>query len=237
MPRKRKEQPDNFNKAFPTVMRKLMSQKGTTQNELADYLQKTRQSVSYYCDGSSSPDWETIVKIANFFDVSIDYLLGTSETQTKDVDIQSIVKRTGLSEKSLAYLSSLKYAYNATTLNSPETPLNLSTVPIDAINLLIENEQEYHVLYKIAMYLLSKGILGGELLVSICQSTSSASFYMSSDTVVNGFLADAEGALKALRNKTEKVFDLAAFSACRPEEIEDSISNEKGSLSWHTSRE
>lgn len=76
MPRKRKEQPDNFNKAFPTAMRKLMEKKGTTQNELADYLQKTRQSVSYYCDGSSSPDWETIVKIADFFEVSTDYLLG-----------------------------------------------------------------------------------------------------------------------------------------------------------------
>lgn len=83
MPRKRKEQPDNFNKAFPTAMRKLMEQKGTTQNELADYLQKTRQSVSYYCDGSSSPDWETIAKIADFFDVSTDYLLGRTEDPSR----------------------------------------------------------------------------------------------------------------------------------------------------------
>lgn len=76
MPRKRKEQSDNYNKAFPTALRKLMDYKKTTQNELAEYLQKTRQSISYYCDGSSSPDWETLVKIADYFDVSTDYLLG-----------------------------------------------------------------------------------------------------------------------------------------------------------------
>ena len=79
MPRKRKTQPDNYNKAFPSAMRTLMEQKGTTQNELAEFLQKTRQSVSYYCDGSSSPDWETLVKIADYFDVSTDYLLGRTQ--------------------------------------------------------------------------------------------------------------------------------------------------------------
>lgn len=79
MPRKRKTQPDNYNKAFPSAMRTLMEQKGTTQNELAEFLQKTRQSVSYYCDGSSSPDWETLVKIADYFNVSTDYLLGRTQ--------------------------------------------------------------------------------------------------------------------------------------------------------------
>ena len=79
MPRKKKEQSGNYNKAFPTTIRNLMQRKNTTQNELANYLQKTRQAVSYYCDGSSSPDWETIVKIADFFDVSTDYLLGRTE--------------------------------------------------------------------------------------------------------------------------------------------------------------
>ena len=101
MPRKRKEQPDNFNKAFPTAMRKLMEKKGTTQNELADYLQKTRQSISYYCDGSSSPDWETIVKIADFFEVSTDYLLG----RTQDPDRQPCAADDlGLSAAAIAYI-------------------------------------------------------------------------------------------------------------------------------------
>lgn len=77
MPRKRNEQKkntENYNKAFPTMMRQLVEK--TTQAELAAYLSKTRQAITYYCDGSSSPDWETLAKIADFFDVSTDYLLG-----------------------------------------------------------------------------------------------------------------------------------------------------------------
>lgn len=85
MPRKRKEQLDgsNFKKAFPAAMRKLMEDKGVTQNALADYIGKTRQAVSYYCDGSSSPDWETLAKIAEFFDVSTDYLVGRTDEPSR----------------------------------------------------------------------------------------------------------------------------------------------------------
>ena len=107
MPRKRKEQPDNYNNAFPTALRKLMVRKGITQNELAGYLQKTRQAISYYCDGSSSPDLETLSKIANYFSVSTDYLLGLTDVETSEADIRSIVQKTGLSELSIQQLIDL----------------------------------------------------------------------------------------------------------------------------------
>lgn len=104
MPRKRREQSDNYNKAFPTALRTLMDYKKTTQNELAEYLQKTRQAVSYYCDGSSSPDWETLVKIADFFDISTDYLLGRTDVKTPTATVRAIADETGLSENSICLL-------------------------------------------------------------------------------------------------------------------------------------
>lgn len=105
MPRKRKEQSENYSKAFPSTLRKLMDEKKTTQNELADYLDKTRQAISYYCDGSSSPDWETIVKVANFFDVSTDYLLG----RTSDPDrVPSAADELGLSVDAIKTLHSYR---------------------------------------------------------------------------------------------------------------------------------
>ena len=107
MPRKRKEQSDNYSKAFPSALRELMDAKRTTQNELADYLDKSRQAISYYCDGSSSPDWETIVRIAEFFDVSTDYLLGISDIKSRDVTIHSIVNGTGISENVAISLTEL----------------------------------------------------------------------------------------------------------------------------------
>ncbi len=102
MPRKRTEQKvqtENYLKAFPTVMRELM--KKTTQAELAAYLSKSRQSITYYCDGSSSPDWETLVKIADFFDVSTDYLLGRTNDPSRH---PSAMDELGLSVDALTHI-------------------------------------------------------------------------------------------------------------------------------------
>jgi transcriptional regulator with XRE-family HTH domain len=101
MPRKKKLETDNYYKAFPVAMRKLMNQRNITQNELAVHLGKTRQSISYYCDGSSSPDWETIAKIADYFCVSTDYLLGLTDDPNP---IPSAVDALGLSPEAVNIL-------------------------------------------------------------------------------------------------------------------------------------
>lgn len=105
MPRKRMTiNNDQYNKPFPSALRELMDKNKTTQQELADVLGKTRQSISYYCDGSSSPDWETLAKIAKFFSVSTDYLVGETLTKSPNVKIQAICKFTGLSEAAIMNL-------------------------------------------------------------------------------------------------------------------------------------
>lgn len=59
----------------------LRSLKGITQKELADYLGCTEQTVANYENGRRGADYETQLKIAEFFNVSLDYLFrGSSET-------------------------------------------------------------------------------------------------------------------------------------------------------------
>lgn len=145
MPRKRKEQPDSFNKAFPIAMRKLMEQKSTTQNELAEYLNKTRQSISYYCDGSSSPDWETIVKIADFFNVSTDYLLGRTEDPSR---LPSIVDDLGLSLKAVNTIEGLQI------FDIPDNQIlfrNASSHALAVLNCLLESPDFHEVLGNLLM--------------------------------------------------------------------------------------
>lgn len=89
---------------FPNRLKNLMRTRDVTQQLLADYLQVTRQTVSYYSSGSSSPDWETLVKISDFFSVSTDYLLGKVKNPTPNQDIQAICQYTGLSDQSVALL-------------------------------------------------------------------------------------------------------------------------------------
>lgn len=57
----------------------LRNNKNVNQKEVADYLQLTRQAYSRYERGEREPDFETLKKLAKYFNVSIDYLLGINE--------------------------------------------------------------------------------------------------------------------------------------------------------------
>ena len=57
-------------------MLKLFSSKKLSQQKLADILHVSQQSIYKYENGITSPDLETLTNMANFFDTSIDYLVG-----------------------------------------------------------------------------------------------------------------------------------------------------------------
>lgn len=50
-----------------------------TQRQVADYLQITQPSYIRYENGSAEPSLENLLKLADYFDVSVDYLLGRTE--------------------------------------------------------------------------------------------------------------------------------------------------------------
>ena len=52
----------------------LLKQQGKTQKSLAEYLNVTPQAVSSYVKGKTQPDIRTLISIANFLEVSLDYL-------------------------------------------------------------------------------------------------------------------------------------------------------------------
>lgn len=83
-------------------MRDLREEKGVSQEELAAALGITRLSVGNYERGQRKPDAEMIVKIARYFDVSADYLLGLSEVRTNSG--KSMQEEMGLSEAALETL-------------------------------------------------------------------------------------------------------------------------------------
>ncbi|MDE7182585.1 MAG: helix-turn-helix transcriptional regulator [Clostridia bacterium] len=56
----------------------LRKEKGLSQDEVAKILNVTRQSYSRYERGEHELGYKALKAIANFFDVSVDYLLGNS---------------------------------------------------------------------------------------------------------------------------------------------------------------
>lgn len=57
----------------------LREKHAMTQEELSAKLGITRASLSHYENNRRAPDYDTITKIAGFFKVSIDYLLGRTD--------------------------------------------------------------------------------------------------------------------------------------------------------------
>lgn len=65
----------------------LRKQKNLSQYELAEQLGFSRGKLANYEQGTRQPDFETLQKIADFFGVSLDYLLGREAEQTNDTSL------------------------------------------------------------------------------------------------------------------------------------------------------
>ena len=56
-------------------LKELRKQHNLSQQKLADILHVSQQSVYKYENGITSPDIETLVRMADYFNTSIDYLV------------------------------------------------------------------------------------------------------------------------------------------------------------------
>lgn len=62
-------------------LKNLRVAKGVSQQIVADYLEITRQAYSNYENGNRAPDNEMLLKLAEYFNVSVDYLLRGPEKE------------------------------------------------------------------------------------------------------------------------------------------------------------
>ena len=60
-------------------LRKLRKSKGLTQTEIAQFIGITQNSYSYWENDKVKIDNASIIKLADFFGVTVDYLLGRDE--------------------------------------------------------------------------------------------------------------------------------------------------------------
>ena len=86
---------------FGERLRDLRIPKGMSQQALCSELNISKAALSYYENGQRSPDIDILLVIANFFNVSADYLLGRTKAATTDVDLKGICDFMSLSEKAV----------------------------------------------------------------------------------------------------------------------------------------
>lgn len=79
-------------KEFSKILKQLLNDKQMSQRDLAKELYITDSTMSYYLSGKALPSYEVMIQIADFFNVSMDYLF-----HIEKIDF-GIKKETNISE-------------------------------------------------------------------------------------------------------------------------------------------
>lgn len=78
---------------FGERFKNLRKEKGLTQPELAKIFHTTKSSISKYENNKSLPEVETLKEYADYFKVSIDYLLGKTDIKNPSMNIPEGVQK------------------------------------------------------------------------------------------------------------------------------------------------
>ncbi len=82
----------------------LREKRGLSQSQLADELGVTQQSVNKYENHTTEPDIEMLIRIAKFFDTSVDFLVGNTNIERK----YEVVYRTDLNDREMQVMEDFR---------------------------------------------------------------------------------------------------------------------------------
>mgnify|MGYP000869190585 CR=1 FL=1 len=102
------EEKTNVKSHFKKRFAELRAKSGLSQSKLGKALSLSPATIGYYENGDRLPDIETAARIAEYFNVSADYLLGLSDAMSIDHDMKTACAVTGLSEDTIKKLQEIK---------------------------------------------------------------------------------------------------------------------------------
>lgn len=75
---------------FGMRLRELLHDKNISQKEFAAEIGVAPSTVGNYVNGQREPDYRTLKRIAHYFHVSTDYLLGLEYGAVKDAELGAV---------------------------------------------------------------------------------------------------------------------------------------------------
>lgn len=85
-------------------LRELRVSKKLKQKDLAEFLGLDRTTYAKYETGDSEPTFETIIKLANYYEVTTDYILGVTSDRNPQYNEEQVNKLTTDLERVLVKL-------------------------------------------------------------------------------------------------------------------------------------
>lgn len=142
---KRGRKPKEKFSIFSQRLSRLIFSSYKNLNVIAEEMGITRQSLAQYRDGNNIPDALTLTKIADYFNVSADYLLGRTDVKSANVDLKAVCEYTGLSETAIFQLRTInKLCYNKVVRENEIVSDFISAADFD--DLIYEISRAIHVL-------------------------------------------------------------------------------------------
>lgn len=160
---------DRVNCPFSRRLQELV----TDPASLANYLGCTVQAVNQYKTNAAFPKTENLIKIAEYYQVSLDYLMGFTNIPNRDTSLQAINEVTGLDVDAIIKLNEIKEK-------------NAQTSFSDIISLLISDKNAEYFLYMIKLLIDYELGDGGNALVDVHVAGENWKLY--SDTLVKASL-------------------------------------------------
>jgi transcriptional regulator with XRE-family HTH domain len=67
--------------SFSERLKALRQEKNVTQRAIANHLNITDTAYGFYEQGKNYPNMDILIKLADYFEVSLDYLVGRSQNK------------------------------------------------------------------------------------------------------------------------------------------------------------
>ncbi len=93
---------------FSMRLNELLCEKETAQEDLAKKTELSMSSISTYRNGKAEPKITALNRIANYLNVSADYLLGNTEIKNPDPQMPAACEFTGLTEQAINILLTIQ---------------------------------------------------------------------------------------------------------------------------------
>lgn len=91
---------------FHEILNELRVSKGVTQEEVANAIGVAKSTFAKYDRGEREPNFDTLKKIARYFGVTADYLLGLSNSRIGAND--DVLRETGLDDDAITALRTMR---------------------------------------------------------------------------------------------------------------------------------
>jgi transcriptional regulator with XRE-family HTH domain len=148
---------NNKNEKFSQRLRELRREKNVSQNVLSKSIGVSSGLISLYESGKRIPTINIASKIASFFDVSVDYLLGNtdeplpnpeSDEKQKMQTIEEIISNISEEDKSKIDIEALKRALNKALVVARRIPYLISISKGKSLDEQIKNAENTFLIPK-----------------------------------------------------------------------------------------